>query len=318
MSGKALNLTKLAEHGIAVPAGFYLDDSHYHDAVETIREDLLAGVLNGNPVRHLFETLPLPARTIRAIAEGISRVPSTSTLAVRSSGQIATDHILLKEDSTSVSLAGQFESFLNVASTDIADAVRLFWASLYNDRSVQLFHAERTYVEKSAMAVLIQEMVPAAASAVVMTVDPLADGSLGGIELTVGPCAAIVSGMVIPDEVLFDRTSGRITECRIGAKECAIEFSPFSRGSENAIKRPLPASVSKRLAVSDDTLAEIIHVAWRVEKVFDSPQDIELVINAEDVITIVQARSITRLPDNIMPFNRLTGHTIRSEETQNA
>jgi phosphoenolpyruvate synthase/pyruvate phosphate dikinase len=214
MSGKALNLTKLAEHGIAVPAGFYLDDSHYHDAVETIREDLLAGVLNGNPVRHLFETLPLPARTIRAIAEGISRV--------------------------------------------------------------------------------------------------------GGIELTVGPCAAIVSGMVIPDEVLFDRTSGRITECRIGAKECAIEFSPFSRGSENAIKRPLPASVSKRLAVSDDTLAEIIHVAWRVEKVFDSPQDIELVINAEDVITIVQARSITRLPDNIMPFNRLTGHTIRSEETQNA
>jgi pyruvate,water dikinase len=304
MSRKASNIAELARHGVSVPKGFQLDQSHYREAIEPMRPPLLAAAVarNAAEAQRIFASIELPDRTFRALCDGLRAIPSQSNLAVRSSGNIVARGRPIAEDGGELSLAGQFESFLNVPRDQVEDAVRLCWASLYNERSIQLFGVDEDYVANSDMTVLVQEMVPAAASAVVFTVHPLCDGTVGGIELAIGPCEAIVSGAVSPDEVTFDRTNGLILERHVGAKEFAIEYRPFMKGGDNVIKKRLPQAVREQLAVTDTVLMKIIDEAWRVESIFGWPQDVELVIDAAGKITVLQARSITRLPEKFIPF----------------
>lgn len=304
MSRKAANIVELARGGIDVPKGFELDGSHYREAVAPLRAALLSAVENGDAVRELFTDLKLPPRTQIAVRDGLNSIPSTCAMVVRSSGNVVAKGRSLSEDGGEVSLAGQFESFLNVPRDQIHEAVRQCWASLFNDRSIQIFGADADYVNGSTMSVLVQEMMAAAASAVVMTVDPLGDGTTGAIELAVGPCEAIVGGVVSPDEVTFSREDGSVIHRRVGAKEVAIEYRPFSHASQNSTRRPLPPSVTERLAVADHVLPKIIELARRIESLFGVPQDIELVIDDHERITVVQARSITRLPKDFVPFGR--------------
>jgi pyruvate,water dikinase len=303
MSKKASNINELARHGVDVPNGFHLDESHYREAIWPVRNTLISTVGDGTAARRIFSDLELPARTIRALEEGLNRMPLSSNFAVRSSGSIVSQGRAIAEDGRDISLAGQFESFLNVPRGQLHDAVRQCWASLFNDRSIQLFQVDAGYVANSSMTVLVQEMAAATASAVVMTVDPLGDGKVGAIELTLGPCEAIVGGFVSPDEVTFHRAGGYIVEQRIGSKEFAIEYRPFSRGTENSTHKRLPQRYREQLSVSEGVLTKIIAVALRIENIFGVPQDVEIVVNDAGRIIVVQARSITRLPDQYIPFS---------------
>ncbi len=296
MSRKALNLIEISKYGIRTPSGFFLDETHYREAVQPIRGELIKWSRDSNAIRAIFSTIEMPSCTVAALNEGLSNIPSDSNLAVRSSGFIVTNGRLVAEDSQEVSLAGQFESFLNVPMQDAKDAVVQCWASLFNERSLHSFEVGEHYIDNSAMTVLVQEMVPATASAVVMTVDPLSDGTIGGIELAIGPCAVIVDGSICPDEVTFLREDGRILERVVGRKEFALEYDPFTRGASNSKKRALPDDVRNRLAVSDEVLNKIIALSLEIESIFGMPQDIELVVDAKAEITIVQARPMTRLP----------------------
>jgi phosphoenolpyruvate synthase/pyruvate phosphate dikinase len=302
MTTKATNLAELARHGINVPRGFHLDSSHYREAIEPIRGTLTAAVVRRVGVSEIFDGLPLPERTMTTLGDKLSRFPASTVFAVRSSGDIMFRGQRILEDGREISLAGQFESFLNVPREELSSAVTQCWASLFNERSLDVFGADGSYLSESSMTVLIQEMIPATASAVVMTVDPLREGNLGGIEVTLGPCEAIVSGAVTPDEISFYREDGAIAERRIGAKEFAIEYGRFARGSDNRRRRPLAQALREKLAVSERVLDNIIDVARRVENIFNWPQDIELVIDAYANVTVVQARSITCLPSRFISF----------------
>lgn len=304
MSRKAANIAELRLHGVAVPRGFHLDQSHYREAVRPARGALVAAARDAAAMQRIFAAIVLPERTTRALRDGLMGIPCASSLAVRSSGNVVARGRVIAEDGGERSLAGQFESFLNVPRDQVDLAVRMCWASLFNERSISSFGVDEDYIDKSTMTVLVQEMVPAAASAVVMTVDPLGDGTVGGIELAIGPCEAIVGGSVSPDEVIFDRASGSIVGRHVGAKEFAIEYRVFSRGADNAVKRSLPHSVRERLAVTDRVLREIIDVAREIERIFGVPQDVELVVDANEKVTVVQSRDITRMPSAIIPFSK--------------
>lgn len=302
MSKKSSNLAELARYGIKVPKGFHLDDSHYREAIEPVRPAIISAVLKGKDVSDIFEQLHVPERTIAVLQQELTKFPSSTVFAVRSSGNVVAHGHHIAEDGHEVSLAGQFESFLNVPRDQVHFAVAQCWASLFNERSRKVFDMNTSYVEESSMTVLVQEMMVAAASAVVMTVDPLGDGRLGGIEIAVGPCEAIVSGAVSPDEVFFYRDNGTIAERRIGAKEFVIEYAKFSRGGHNLRRVPLSADLRKRMAVNDSVMFNIIDIARSVERIFGRPQDIEVVIDDVEQITVVQSRSITRLPSQFVSF----------------
>jgi pyruvate,water dikinase len=147
-------------------------------------------------------------------------------------------------------------------------------------------------------------MIPAAASAVIMTVDPLGDGETGAIEVTHGPCEAIVAGVTSPDEAVFSRRGGTISWTVVGSKEHRIEYEEFGAEPNNA--RLLPNVLERgALAVSYETLSTLIRLGHHIESVFGVPQDIELVITPSGRIVVTQARPVTTLPCGIAPFTIL-------------
>lgn len=306
MNQKAANLSVLRDHGICVPGGFVLDGTHYRDAVGPSLAEISSALPDHRRIREIFAALTIPERTLSRITEQIDLLGHPRLFAVRSSGAVVSHGRTIVEDSANVSLAGQFDSYLAVPESQVPAAVRLCWASLFNERSIASFDADQSYVERSSMSVVIQEMVPAAASAVMMTVDPLGDGSVGGIELALGPCEAIVSGIASPDEILFSRATGEIVHLDIGAKKLMVVYEMFEADhSTNGRLVAAPDAERLRLSVEAHVVVSLIYLAHRIEAIFGSPQDIEAVITHDNRIVITQARSITRLPPMRSSFQLL-------------
>lgn len=119
MSKKAFNLAKLAVNGIKVPQGFVLDSSHYVEAIEPVRGALISAIQNRADVSRIFDHLEVPARTLATLQQELTLFSESSVFAVRSSGNVVSQGRHIFEDSQEVSLAGQFESFLNVPRTEL-------------------------------------------------------------------------------------------------------------------------------------------------------------------------------------------------------
>ena len=187
--------------------------------------------------------------------------------AVRSSGICSLNGNYLLEDSRQNSLAGQFESYLKVPKEKVENAIKLCWASLFNERSlISYSHANNTYLD-SKMSVIIQEMITADYSAVLMTQDPLDPRNLFGIESTYGPCEALVSGKVTGDLILCDRVSGKVIECELGSKEGRIVYSSFSENnSNNYIIEPNSEEERQKFALDDYKLEKLIETGLKIER----------------------------------------------------
>ncbi len=309
MAQKAKNLDRLKKHRISVPRGFTLDSSHYREMLVPLADKIfnLLGTSDSlkdssDRIKELFLQKQIPVRSQRYLGQHLSQMPEVKTFAVRSSGIVKTRGNLTKEDSDDVSLAGQFESYLNVPAYHLGDAIKLCWASLFNTRSLVSFLADEDYIRFSEMTVLIQEMVTAKASAVMMTVDPLGDGEIGGIDFALGPCEAIVSGITSPDEISFSRKSGKVISTNIGRKEYRVDYKLFSSRDDNIHRIPNSLYDQTRLSVDHSIVHDMINIGREIETIFEKPQDIEAVVTFDDQIVITQSRAITRLPLSTVPF----------------
>ncbi|MGH6793069.1 MAG: PEP/pyruvate-binding domain-containing protein [Methyloceanibacter sp.] len=302
MSQKALNLEILAANAIAVPKGFTLAAEHYRTAIEPLVGPITAALSAPLQVEEIFRTSAIPPKTLQYLADQLALLPEAKRFAVRSSGVVVGRGISIREDSTDVALAGQFDSFLNVPRELVPQAVLRCWASLFNERSVVGFGADRDYVLGSAMSVVIQEMIPARACAVMMTCDPTGDGETGAIEFSLGPCEAIVSGIVSPDEAIFHRGTGTIISTRVGSKEWQVRYSNFDATGDNALKIATTPEDRTRLSLNAKALADLVVLGQRIERIFERPQDVEIVIAPDERVVVTQSRAVTTLPTTQIPF----------------
>jgi len=118
-----------------------------------------------------------------------------------------------------------------------------------------------------AMAVLVQQMVPAIAAGVIFTANPVT-GDRGQviIEATPGLGEALVSGQITPHRYVVTKEDSRLVDQETG--------------------QPL---------LSAEQIRRLTEVALRIESHFDGPQDIEWAW-ADDGLHVLQARPITTLP----------------------
>lgn len=302
---KGRNLMRLENHGVRVPRGFLLEELHYRTAMESLREPILRALPRSREIEQLFARASVSSEALKAIEDGLSRLPGVARFAVRSSGMVWCDGRAMAEDGHAVALAGQFESYLGVAREDVPAAVKACWASLFNQRSIDNFAIGRDYLENSAMAVVIQEMVVAESSAVMMTADPLGDGSTGGIESTWGACEAIVSGRVSPDFVAFDRLTGQITQRVLGSKETTVCHGPLELERQGTHERATEPMRRREFSLTEEQLFNLVRLGAQIERIFGGPQDVEAVF-ANGEFTITQSRAVTTPPVNLVPF--LPGH----------
>lgn len=251
IGGKGLNLSRMARAGLPVPGGFVITTRAYYLWLQS----------QGRAVALPQEQVPVPKQLEKELAPALQRRPADQQWAVRSSATA--------EDLTGASFAGQYDSSLNVQGTaHVLDAVRRCWISARNNRAVA--YGQRWAPGKdAAMAVVVQEMVPAEVAGVIFTADPVSqDRSRMILEAAPGLGDALVSGRIAPDRVVLDKATLRI----------------LGREGEHTLASGL----------SQERIAQLGLLARATETLFGTPQDIEWALRGESLF-LLQARPITTL-----------------------
>ncbi|MFF2032125.1 PEP/pyruvate-binding domain-containing protein [Arthrobacter sp. NPDC058192] len=293
VGGKALNLGKLTAAGFPVPSGFCLTTAAYRKAAPADL-DVLAARLDsaqesgltprdeaGSPqpdshqldlgelarqAREMIVTAPIPGDVDAAVRAAYAALGPGAAVAVRSSATA--------EDLPFASFAGQQDSFLNISGADaVVESVRRCWASLWTERAVAYRSANGISHRDVGLAVVVQNLVPAAAAGVLFTANPVTGTRTETvIDASAGPGQAVVSGSVNPDHFVTETATGRVL-----------------------LHTPDGARAGRPRSLDDAQVRELTALGDTVQALFGAPQDVEWVIDAAGKIWLTQSRPITTL-----------------------
>ncbi len=297
--GKGVNLSRMARAGFPVPPGFLITISAYQafvqanglqaqivaiatDKTKTVEEASVA-------IRALFKQGRIPSEVASPIqlayAELMGIIGHASPVAVRSSATA--------EDLPDASFAGQQESYLNVRGEQaLLEAVKRCWSSLWTARALDYRARQGIDPSNVSLAVVVQAMVPAEAAGILFTANPMS-GARDEIVLDAawGLGEAIVGGLVTPDHVVADKTTGAIKEIVIGEK--AVMTVPTATGTE---ERKVEAGKRHAQVLNAAQVAGLVKLGAAIESHYGTPQDVEWCL-ANGKFYIVQARPITTLQE---------------------
>ena len=263
VGGKGLNLGKLTRAGFRVPQGFCVTTDAYRFSVQNLSEQ------SASAIKELVLSQELVAE-IHTAREKLQ----TATVAVRSSATA--------EDLAEASFAGQQDTFLNVASDELLDALKACWASLWSERAIAYRQTQGIGDEGLAMAVVVQEMCEADVSGVLFTVSPFrADVSI--VESNWGLGESVVSGAITPDSFHISRETGEILEKNVATKREMVTAAGVSEVS--SAQRDVPS-------LTDAQLQELTQLGMQIETFYGKPMDIEWAL-ADEQFVLLQARDIT-------------------------
>ena len=255
--GKGMNLGRLLRLGLPVPRGFVITTEAYR---AFIAANSLADA-DPEELRLRIPAAPIPAGIIVPILAAYEQLGGNA-VAVRSSGTA--------EDLAIASFAGQHDTFLNVAGPEsLLDAVRSCWASLWSSRAVAYRRQHGWDDRDLALAVVVQEMVPAEWAGVIFTADPVSgrrDRLI--VEAVPGLGEALVSGQVSGHHYVVEKTGRHVLE------------------GDAVLPR--------------DILDEVARLGVRIEALVGQPQDIEWAY-AGGRSAILQSRPLTALPVEVRP-----------------
>lgn len=221
--------------------------------------------------------LPEPVRAV--VVEAYERVGG-GAIAVRSS--------VVGEDDAEESYAGQFDTFLGVNGPDaVLRRVRDCWASAFSERSVRYAfgHGRRP---ATRIAVVLQRLVPARASGIVFTANPVtgtADELV--ISAVYGLGEGLVSGAVDADSIVVDAT-GAVVRTVVGDKDVA--YRPTDE--QGVVAEKLPAEQRGKPVLTDTEISELAQRARTLTAALGGPQDIEWALD-DDGFWFLQTRPIT-------------------------
>lgn len=300
--GKGANLGELVRAGFPVPEGFVVTTEAYDSYVASqgIRDAVATlGVPTDTPdaeprpesdaarIRALF-VAPIPDAPAREIVAAYEQLGPDAVVAVRSSATA--------EDLPDASFAGQQDTYLGVqGASDLLDAVRRCWASLWTDRAVA--YRARAGVDPGSvsLAVVVQRLVDADAAGILFTANPATGRRRETvINAAFGLGEAVVGGEVTPDELV-------VAEGRVASRTTADKVVRTVRDAVGTHTEAMPADQRRTPVLTDAQAVELADLGRRIEAHFGVPQDIEWVL-AGGAFSIVQARPITALPEPTGPI----------------
>ena len=317
VGGKNASLGEMVQHlskaGVRVPSGFATTaDAYRRFLIESGLAERIDGMLKtldvddvrelarvGNEIRSAVEQQPFPTDLEAEIREAYEKLAGEHgdevSWAVRSSATA--------EDLPDASFAGQQETFLNIHGIDnILHAIKLVFASLYNDRAIAYRVHNNFEHSVVALSAGIQKMVRSdiGSSGVMFTID-----TESGFKDTVfitssyGLGEAVVQGAVNPDEFYVYKpalAAGKpaILKRGVGGKAIKMVYTDdksVGRTIETVDVDPVDQA---RFSITDADVEELARHAVKIEEHYGRPMDIEWVKDGLDgLIYVVQARPET-------------------------
>lgn len=298
VGGKGANLGEMFHVELPVPPGFCVtttvfdrfmaDKDHVEEVfklLDTINKNELESVrIIGNKVRQLLNDIPFPEEIKIELSKMLQEIGEDRAFAVRSSATA--------EDLPEASFAGQQDTYLNIIGIEaLSDAIRRCWISLFTDRAI-LYRQRNNFSHREVkLSVVVQSMVNSEKSGIMFTVDPLTGHRHTlAIDASYGLGEALVSGMVSPDEFKIDKRSGQIIGRKIGEKKLAI----YTSQDGGTITIDTTDEQRRVSSLSDLQINSLAELGQKIEKYYNSPQDIEWAIE-QDKIYLLQTRPITSL-----------------------
>lgn len=288
VGGKAASLGQLVRLGLRCPDGFVLPTTLFRDQclrlgirdlIDTLDES--SGEQQLEEIRARLEAAGLPDAIAAEIRNRLTTL-DWDLLAVRSSATL--------EDSANASFAGAFQTQLGVRKELASEAVKRCWASIFTASAGAYVSAlkrqGRLPSAEIAMAVIIQQLIPARSSGVIVTSLPGRSGEML-IEAGFG-LGAVVDGTGQHDKYFVDKRSGQVTR---RAQHRQANESVIEDGALKLI--PVHAERQTQSKLEDGAITQIIEAALRLENHIGSALSIEFAVDSRGV-WITQARPLPR------------------------
>lgn len=200
------------------------------------------------------------------------------------------------EDGTSSSLAGVFSSFAGAQGTHAAlDAVLDCWASAFSESALSTL-AALGLKEPTAMAVVVQALVPAKISGVVFSRDPSHPHFFRTRRMAAvyGFGETLVQGSVTPAQATLNLATGEVT-CTPGDQTTGLFWQ-----SDAVQEGPVPFCGTSEKMKDDLLKPALLDQVWKlsaqVEKSRGTAVDIEWVLGTDNTLYLVQARPLVGMP----------------------
>ena len=332
VGGKNASLGEMVQHlsaaGVSVPDGFattaeayrrFLAEDGLADRINALLGDLdvddtrrLAEV--GASIREQVEAQAFPEDLEREIRDAYDRLVSEQGGEAGEEVSFAVRSSATAEDLPDASFAGQQETFLNVRGIDnVLHAIKLVFASLYNDRAIAYrVHSDFDH-SVVALSAGIQRMVRSdvGSSGVMFTMDT-ESGFRDAVFITssYGLGEAVVQGAVNPDEFYVYKPALRagrpaILKRGVGGKATKMVYTSDASVGRTIEFVPVPEADRPRLSITDEDVTELAQHALRIEEHYGRPMDIEWGKDGVDGrLYILQAR-----PETVQ--SRQSGSTLR-------
>lgn len=288
--GKGANLGELTNSlKLPTPVGFVVSASGYHRFMiandlftrsNAVLTEVADPAVRAARIGGLFAAAKLPGDLTGAISRSLQKLCSgagpVAHFAVRSSG--------VGEDGER-SFAGQFQSFLNVPAGEVAAAVVKVMASRFSARLLAYLEPGAG-AEEVPMAVVVQPMLAARAAGVLYTRDPAVPGAeVMMVSAVAGPGEELVSGRQSGDRLTLSRQHPFLPRT---SQLVPVATIPIGTGV-GGLRR---GSGVVGLAV----LQQLVEYGLLLEKRFESPQDIEWCVDAEEKLWLLQSRPLRLRP----------------------
>ncbi|MEX1007941.1 MAG: PEP/pyruvate-binding domain-containing protein [Acidimicrobiia bacterium] len=294
VGAKAAALATMTRAGIAVPAGFVIEAAAFHEVV-AVNQDRIAVLLrateNADPAT-LEETCDRVRSLITAsdLAEELGEELGVA-YATLGSPMVAVRSSATAEDLGVASFAGQYDSVLGVRrADDLVAAVLRVWASLFSTRAVA--YRARLGVDHRAlaMAVIVQELLPAEAAGVLFTRDPISgDDGLHVVNVALGLGEGVVAGLVPVDRHRLHADTGQETERNLAYKDSMVVID------DDGLRTVAVPEARRAVAALDErALSDLGELASALRTLFGDHRDIEFALY-RDAVYALQARPITGL-----------------------
>jgi len=314
VGGKNASLGEMISHlslkGVLVPGGFattatafreFLQQSNLsekiYSALSTLDvNDVEALVKVGQHIRDLVLSTPFTTGFEEAVLTSYRKLASTIghdnfSVAVRSSATA--------EDLPDASFAGQQETYLNVkGEKELLTAIKLVFASLYNDRAIAYRVHHGFDHQDVALSAGIQQMIRSdlSASGVMFTMDTESGfEDVVFINSSYGLGELVVQGAVNPDEFYVHKKcliEGRSAVIRrnLGSKAIKMVYC----GDKKVKTIDVEPDCQRRFSLTNAEIEQLARHALTIEKHYGRPMDIEWAKDGNDgKLYILQARPET-------------------------